>query len=344
MNSKAQSKPEHKLKYILIAVTAALVIAAGAVVSIWLSKPNITASSEKAEGTLFAMDTYMTFAAYGENGKDAIENAKKLIQDCEALWSVTDENSEIGRLNLTGTLVASSETVRLLTFAKEYCAYTNGCFNPAVYPLVRAWGFTTGEYRVPDESEINALLNSVDIDNLKIKGNTVTLEPSAMIDLGGIAKGYAGDLVIDSFRTRGINSALISLGGNVQALGTKPDGSAWKIGIQSPYDNALIGVVDVIDKCVITSGVYERYFVAEDGTVYGHIISPFTGKPASKGLVSVTVICDRGSFADALSTSLFVMGTEDAIEFWRTHEGFDIVLMSDDGTVYVSEGVFGAYT
>ena len=160
------------------------------------------------------------------------------------------------------------------------------------------------------------------------------------IDLGGIAKGYTSSRIMDIYKENGISSGLVNLGGNVQALGTKTDGTKWKIAVQSPDDTEdYLGILSVQDKAVITSGGYERYF-EQDGVTYHHIIDPKTGYPAESGLVSVTIVSKDGTLADGLSTSLFIMGEEKAADFWRKHkDDFDAILMSDNGTLYVTEGL-----
>ncbi len=302
-----------------------------------------SSADKKAEESLFAMDTYMTFTAYGKNADDALKDAKEIITSCENLWSVTKADSEISRLNAAGELPLSKDTRDILAAALYAREYTGGCFDISVYPLVEAWGFTNGNYRVPDETEISELLKRVGEGKLSIEGDKAILARGSRLDLGGIAKGFVGDMVIKRFKDSGISSALISLGGNIHALGSKPDGSKWKIAIQSPYDQSYLGVLSVSDKCVITSGIYERNFTAPDGTLYGHIISPFDGRPVSNDLCSVTVVCDEGRLGDALSTALFVMGGSKAVEFWKVHEGFELILLCTDGTLYVTQGVYGSF-
>ena len=174
----------------------------------------------------------------------------------------------------------------------------------------------------------------------KEKANFVTLGADQQIDFGGIAKGYTSSRIMDIYKDNGITSGLVNLGGNVQALGTKTDGTKWKIAVQSPDDTEdYLGILSVQDKAVITSGGYERYF-EQDGVTYHHIIDPKTGYPAESGLVSVTIVSEDGTLADGLSTSLFIMGKEKAADFWREHkDDFDAILMSDDGTLYVTEGL-----
>jgi thiamine biosynthesis lipoprotein len=160
-----------------------------------------------------------------------------------------------------------------------------------------------------------------------------------MTDLGSVAKGFTGDRLMELFAKKGISSALVNLGGNVQALGAKPDGGAWKVAIASPKgDGSYAGVVSVKDKAVITSGAYERYF-EENGRIYHHIIDTSTGYPADSGFLSVTVIGKEGTLCDGLSTSLFAMGPEKAFELWNNSDDFDAVFIAEDGRIYVTEGV-----
>ena len=301
------------------------------------------AKKETKSVSFFAMDTYITISVTGEDARGILDWAQALVESNEKKWSTTLPESLVSRLNEGEKVTPDADTARILGCAEEMRAYTGGAFEPGIYPLVKAWGFTTGEYRVPSDGEIAELLRQVVPDNVRTE-NGETFLSGGMIDLGGIAKGMTGDMLTEGLKQRGVSSALINLGGNVQALGAKPDGSAWRIGIQSPYDDSVIGVVSVKNKCVITSGAYERYFVGEDGQVYGHIISPFTGRPVSNGVASVSVIAEEGAMADALSTALFVMGEQAALDFWRTHEGFDLVLLTDSGTLYVTEGIWDDFT
>ncbi|MBR5750998.1 MAG: FAD:protein FMN transferase [Clostridia bacterium] len=293
---------------------------------------------------LFAMDTYMTLTAYGESADKALDDAVRLINENDARWSVTRPESELSHLNAQKSAAVSEETKRLLGRASEMSAFTDGAFDPTVYPLVKAWGFTTGAHRVPGDSEIRSLLDLVGMEKLSLSGAEASLSGGAQIDLGGIAKGYTGDMVLSLLRKAGVKSAIVNLGGNVQTLGSKPDGSAWRIGIRSPYGSSLLGTVEVRNMCVITSGAYERSFTAPDGTVYGHIISPFTGRPVQNACVSSTVVAEEGATADALSTALFVMGPEKAAEFWKAHGGFEFLMLDDQGTLYVTEGILSSFT
>lgn len=304
-------------------------------------------SAEESSQTreVYAMDTVMTLEAYGQNADAALDEAVAEIERLDALWSIASSDGEIARLNAEKQITASADTLALLTRAKEISAATDGLFSTTIAPLMEAWGFTSGDYRVPDEAELSALLAHVDDEEIAISDSTITIPADAKVDLGGIAKGFTSARVMEIFRENGVENGILSLGGNVQALGTKPDGSLWRVGLQDPADErALFATLELADKAVITSGAYERNF-EQDGVVYHHIIDPRTGYPAESGLSSVTIVSDDGTLADGLSTALYIMGKEAAVEFWRSHrDDFDMVLLADDGAVTVSAGIADALT
>lgn len=317
------------------------------VAALMLAGCGVQTSAEGPSQTreVYAMDTVMTLEAYGQNADAALDEAVAEIERLDALWSIASSDGEIARLNAEKQITASADTLALLTRAKEISAATDGLFSTTIAPLMEAWGFTSGDYRVPDEAELSALLAHVDDEEIAISDSTVTIPADAKVDLGGIAKGFTSARVMEIFRENGVENGILSLGGNVQALGTKPDGSLWRVGLQDPADErALFATLELADKAVITSGAYERNF-EQDGVVYHHIIDPRTGYPAESGLSSVTIVSDDGTLADGLSTSLFIMGKEAAVEFWRSHrDDFDMVLLEDDGAVTVSAGIADALT
>lgn len=231
----------------------------------------------------------------------------------------------------------------LVERALELNEETDGAFDIAIYPVMEAWGFPTQNYQVPSEELLQERLALVDASQISYseENRKISFGKDGMeIDLGGIAKGYTSARIMDIFKSCGITSGLVNLGGNVQVLGAKTDGSKWRVAVQSPNDESdYLGVLSVSDKAVITSGGYERYF-EQDGKTYHHIIDPKTGYPAENGLTSVTIVSADGTLADGLSTSLFIMGKEKAAEFWRAHsDEFDAILLSEDGTLYVTEGI-----
>ncbi len=293
-------------------------------------------AAQPVTGTLFAMDTVMELTIYG--GEDLLSAARERIEELEAKLSVTREGSEIYAVNHGGGTL-SADTADLLRRALELCGRTNGALDLSIYPVVRAWGFTTGEYRVPGRGELEKLLAHVDYTRISWEGSGKVSLPDGMeIDLGSVAKGYTGDQVIALLRENGVTSALLNLGGNVQALGAKPDGSPWRVGVRDPLGDGYVGILEVADRAVITSGGYERYFV-EEGQTYWHILDPATGVPARNGLASVTVVGESGLVCDGLSTALFVMGLEDAADFWRKSDDFEAVLVTEDGQIHITEGL-----
>ena len=229
---------------------------------------------------------------------------------------------------------------RAMQVSKE----TKGAFDITIYPVMELWGFTTKNYRVPESSEIAEVLKHVSYTNEGINGHQVTLSDGASIDLGGIAKGYTSSRVIQIMKDCGIEHAIVNLGGNVQVLGRKSDGSDWRVAIQNPdSESSYLGVLSTADKAVITSGGYERYF-EQDGQVYHHIIDPQTGYPSESDLTSVTIVCSDGTTADALSTALFVMGLDGAKELYRSGSlDFEMILY-DGSRVYVSEGIADSFS
>lgn len=229
---------------------------------------------------------------------------------------------------------------------------TGGAFDPTVYPLTSAWGFTTGDHRVPSPDEVAALLPRVGYAAVQVDeaAGTVTLEDGAQIDVGGVAKGFAADELRALLRERDITSALFDLGGNVTALGSKPDGSPWKVGVADPDDpGKLAGLLEVRDATVSTSGAYQRYFEGKDGTRYHHLLDPSTGYPAASDLASASVVGADGAQCDALSTACFVLGLDGALDLWRAaaadgDAAFDLVLIASDGRTFVTDGIADAYT
>ncbi len=302
-----------------------------------------TPAPAPAKTTFAAMDTVMTLTVYGGES-DALDAAKARVLDLEALLSVTDPDSDVSALNRAGTAALSPDTADLLGRALELCERTGGALDVTIYPVVRAWGFTTGDYTVPDGDTLAALLEKVDYTEVRLEGDTASLPAGAEIDLGAVAKGYAGDALAALLREKGVESALLELGGNIHTVGSKPDGSDWRVAVRDPADKeGYLGVVSVSNKAVVTSGGYERYF-EQDGVRYWHIMDPRTGAPARSGLASVTVAADSGLYADALSTALFVMGREAALDYWRAHRDFEAVLVSEDGSVTVTAGLEGSFT
>lgn len=303
--------------------------------------------SNKVSSTVFAMDTVMTLTAYGEAAGGALEAAESRIHQLEALLSISREGSDVYNLNHDREAVVSEACGGLLTKAGEITENTGGAFDVTVYPLMELWGFPSGEHRVPEQDEITGALSHVgqnpEVSELDGHGRcSVKLPGETKVDLGGIAKGFTSEKVLEELAEAGVETAVVSLGGNVGLMGKKPDGSDWIVAIEKPDGSgeniASLSIPGGGNTFVVTSGAYQRNF-EEDGKLYHHIIDPKTGFPAETDLLSVTIISGNGTEADGLSTALFVMGQEKAVEFWRAGVyDFEMVLITEEG-VFATPGV-----
>ncbi len=301
-----------------------------------------TPVSEKETAEIFAMDTIMDLTVYGESASELLTEARQLVQKYEGLFSVNTRTSDVAKLNQSAgrAVQVSPETYELIQKSIGITKETEGLFDISIYPLVRAWGFTKEEYRVPEPEELRCLLEKVDASKIQLgPDNKVTLAEGMEIDLGGIAKGYLSQKLTELFWEGGAQAAVVSLGGNVQTFGKKPDGAPFIVGITDPSDGtSLLGTVQVGEKAVITSGSYQRYF-ERDGKVYHHIIDKRTGAPAQSDLTSVTVIGGDGVTADSLATALFVMGKERAVQYAASHPEIQLVLVDTKSQIWTSEGI-----
>ncbi len=291
----------------------------------------------------FAMDTYMEIKGYGASD-ELLQEAEAQIHALESRLSATLPDSEIALLNASGAAEVSDDTAFLLEKALALCAETDGALDISMYPIVKAWGFTTADYHVPTDGEVASLLQKVGYTRIEQNGRAVTLQDGMEIDLGAVTKGYVVDVLAGLFEEHGVENALFNLGGNVLTMGTKPDGSLWRVGVKDPEGSGSVGVMTITGKALITSGGYERYFEDENGNVYWHIMDPETGRPAKSGLVSVTVIGDNGLYCDALSTALFIKGAEGAMDFWTAHRDFDMILITDAGEIIMTPDAAAAFT
>ena len=300
-------------------------------------------NNDKFSSEIFAMDTVMDITAYGKDSEKAVAETEKEINRLEKLFSTTNENSEIYKLNNDKSAILSDDTFNLIKRSLDFYHKTGETLDISIYPVVREWGFTTGEYNVPDNTVLEELKKHIDSDKISLNENTktVTLDDKDMlVDLGAVAKGYTSDKICSLMKDMGIKSAVVSLGGNVQTVGLKPDGSKWKIAVQNPFsDGNYAASLNIADCAVITSGAYERYF-EQDGKIYHHIMDPKTAAPADTDLASATIVSKDATLADAYSTTLFIMGKDKAVDFWRKNKNdFDIILIDKDSNIYVSKNI-----
>lgn len=282
------------------------------------------------------MDTLMQFKIWGDTPAASELNA--MLREMEQEWSVTLSDSELSRLNHDGETTLSELTAELLSEAVSLSARTDGSFDPTVYPLVKCWGFTESAYRVPSAPELQALLPYVGIDKVTLSGKEVALADGVALDFGGIAKGFAAEKLAE--RLEAANTpALLILGGNIQTVGNKPDGTPWSIGISDPNapEQSAATITFHGSMALVTSGGYQRYFEA-DGILYHHIIDPKTGYPVDNSLASVTILAKSGTLADAFSTALYVMGFDEGVRFWQESDDFEVVWILKNGKIIATEG------
>jgi len=309
---------------------------------------------EAVQTTVFAMDTVMNLTVYGED-EDTAQKAVSLLNawivELEGEFSATKEDSPVWTLNRTGEveLAVDAHLPLLLNQTLDLCQVTGGTLDITAYPAVKAWGFPTGEYRVPGQDELARLAASIDWTALEMDNVSIRLPEGVEIDLGAVAKGYAGDVLAQGLAEMGIPSALLDLGqSSIMAVGAKPDGSPWRIGIQDPEGTGYLGVLELKNQAMGTSGSYQRYF-EQDGVRYCHIIDPDTAAPAQSGLASVTVVANSCLLSDGLSTALFVMGLEEGAAFWREAKAdpdlaFEAIFIEENGAVSVTSGLKDAFS
>jgi len=299
-----------------------------------------------AQRDFLAMDTFVSLTAYGANAAQAVNEAAETTVRLENLISATHTTSEIYIANNSAAkqFTVSTQTADILRTALAMCARTNGNMDISLYPVVTAWGFTQAVHSVPDRAALDTLLQHVDYRKITVDANTLHLPHPMMIDLGSIAKGYIADVCADIMAAHGVTSALLDFGGDLLAIGAKPDGTDWRIAVQDPLDeSAKLGIVSLRDKAIVTSGGYARFF-AQNGEIYWHIIDPKTGTPARNGLISVTVIGETGTLCDGLSTALFVMGKEAAIAHHALYNDFDMILVTDENEVIITPNLRDSFT
>ncbi|WP_195956600.1 MULTISPECIES: FAD:protein FMN transferase [Dorea] len=283
-------------------------------------------------------DTVIKIQILDPADESILDGLKKLCEKYDTMFSATNTDSELYKLNHANgqPFTVSSETANLIQEGIHYSELSGGAFDLTIEPVSALWDFKADKPTVPSSDAIAQAVSHVDYTKVDIQDNTVTLEdPEAGIDLGAIAKGYIADQVKTYLKKQGIKHAIINLGGNVDVIGTKPDGSKYNIGIQKPFDESgeAITSVQLKDQTVVTSGIYERYF-KKNGKLYHHILDPRTGYPCENNLYSVSIITDSSTKADALSTTCFLLGYEKGMELIQSMDGVEAIFITDDEKVH----------
>lgn len=313
------------------------------------SEPKTTKSS-------FYFDTIISVTLYGTTDASAIDECFQMADRYEKLLSNTVPTSEISQINdKAGTgeyLTVSPETLELLEAGITYGDLSHGSFDITIGKLSALWNFSeiakniendgneTDASVLPSEEKIAELLSHVNYKNIEISGNRVRLnDENAMIDLGGIAKGYIADQMRTLLNEKGYTRGIINLGGNILTLGPKDDGNDYLIGIQKPFgeSNETIGAVKISDASVVTSGIYERYYRV-DGKLYHHILDTRNGYPCENNLLEVTIISQSSMDGDALSTTCFALGLEEGMALIESMEDTEAIFVTNDNEIHTTSG------
>ncbi len=309
------------------------------------------------------LNTAVQITIYDSQDKSLLDDCLALCDKYELIFSRTDEESELYKLNhrisdsavsnqttetqptpyqingTTNTWHISEDLAALLSEGLSITKESDGAFDIAIAPLTSLWDFTAEDPKVPDDADIQNALPLCSSDGVTINGQDIILpSDDIQFDVGAIAKGYIADRLKDFLVKKGVNSAIINLGGNVLCIGSKPDGTPFKVGIQKPFAdrNETEAVMDITGKSVVSSGIYERCF-KQNGKLYHHILNPKTGYPYDNGLISVTIISDQSVDGDALSTTCFALGLDEGLKF-AEKKGVQAVFITEDYELHYTDG------
>ena len=308
--------------------------------------------TKESQTQVFAMDTIMTLTAYGNKAENGLTAATSVIKSMDAMLDPELETSTTYAINHAngGNTAISGQVAKMLSCANDVYNKSGGALDLSLYPVIKHWGFTDGRYYVPTAEELAVDLSFKCFDQMTLtsfpsSGSYAVAFPHyAQITFGAVAKGCAAENAIGAMRNAGVTSGIISLGGNVQTLGLKPDGSNWKVAVQDPNStSSYLGIISVGETAVVTSGTYQRFFT-QNGKTYHHLINPESGMPTNNTLKSVTIICEDGTMADCLSTAMFILGESKALNYWRTYGGFEMILVNTDNKITCTKGLIEQFT
>ncbi len=303
-------------------------------------------TSEPIGRTEVVMGTVVKVTLYDDGSEEILDKVFKRLAEIENLLSINKEGTELDELNenagIKGIKV-SDTSYDVIKRGLDYSKLSNGGYDITIGPLVKLWSIGLPGAKVPTQEEIDKTIKNIDYSKVKINPDTKEVflsEKGMMLDLGSIAKGYATDEVVKILREEGVKQAIVDIGGNLYAMGLKNGDTDWKIGIQNPFDDRgnSLGSVEVSDKTVVTSGVYER-FIEKDGVKYHHILNPDTGYPYETEIAAVSIIADKSIDADALSTLIFTKGLDKGLKFVEKLDAVDAVFITNEKKVYITEGL-----
>lgn len=320
------------------------VVLAAAVLFIYSFLGGAKKKTEPITLSAFAFDTFITITLYDTEDTAILDHCRELCSYYENLLSKTIEGSDIYRINHRKPeetrIEISKETADLIEKGLYYSRLSDGAFDITIAPLSDLWDFTGGEKTVPTEDSIREAVKKVGYERVRVSGSAVELADSQVqLDLGAIAKGYIADKIKEYLKARGVESAVINLGGNVLCLGEQTGGEPFRIGLREPFGGRYeqAAVLEIRDQSVVSSGVYERNFV-RDRVNYHHILNPKDGYPYQNGLTDVTIVSPFSVDGDALSTTCFSLGLEKGMELIDSIEGAEAFFITEDGRIHCSKG------
>jgi len=326
--------------------TSRTALLAGSILLVCLLASCAKKQIEPQSQSFFMLGTVCKITIYDKPTDEVFSASFARLKEIEDRMSLRNQKSEISEVNRYAGIqpvIVSEDTFVVIRKALEIAALSNGAFDPTVGPLVQAWDIGGDNPRKPPQEELEALLPLIGYERVIIdeKTSSVFLKDEGMVlDLGGIAKGYAADEVARILHEHGVEHAIVNLGGNVLTLGNKTDGKPWKIGVQDP--NALRGeyvmILSLTDQALVTSGPYER-FLELNGEVYHHILDTKTGYPVKSDYTSVSIVTKNSLLADALSTSLYALGYEDGMALINNLEDVEAIFMTKEKKILLSEGL-----
>ncbi|MDK2586128.1 FAD:protein FMN transferase [Romboutsia sedimentorum] len=305
-----------------------------------------TKSNEPITRTELMMGTVIKVTLYENESQKILDKVFKRISEIENLVSINKNGTELDKLNENAGIqkVKLSETsYDIIKKGLEYSKLSNGGYDISIGPLVKLWSIGLPEAKVPTKEEVKDTINYVGYSKIQMNDSTheaFLTQKGMMLDLGSIAKGYATDEVARILKEENVNRAIVDLGGNIYALGSKEENEKWNIGIQDPFDSRgnVVGSIEVSDKSVVTSGVYER-FIEKDGVKYHHILNPKTGYPYKTEIAGVSIVAQKSIDADALSTLIFTKGLKEGLKLVEDIENVDAVFITKEKKVYTTKGL-----
>ena len=300
------------------------------------------------EQTEFLMGTYVSLRVYDEGKEEAIDEAFARIEELADKVTVNEPGSEMDKINQAAgenSVSVSADVYPLIQTAAKYSDLKNSGFDYTVGPITDLWRIGFDDARVPEPAEIEAVLPLVDYKKVKLNDEDRSVyltEAGMLLDLGAIAKGYIADEVAAVFKENGVTTGILDLGGNVVVMGDSPtrDTGGFNVGVQDPFDQrgAYVGAINLSNKSIVTSGIYERY-IEKEGEIYHHLMDPNTGYPFENNLASVTIVSDLSIDGDALSTVVFGFGLEEGLEYVNAQEDIEGIFITKDREIYLSQGI-----